>query len=162
MATTSPDNIRTPNPTDPYNLIADLAIIANDTQTAISKRGNMYTGTAAQRGAFSTAPEGTHWQDTDGQKYEWVRKNGAWRGARPLAGAVLVSQANGTTAGTLPISFPAGYFATTPGITVSAQTGAPQSVFASYGSPAPTGFTIYAFRPGGGNTDAMWIASPTS
>lgn len=80
MATTSPDNIRTPNPSDPFNLVADWAITASDTQAALVKRANLYIGTSAQRTAFTTAPEGTHWQDTNGTRGEYVRQSGAWVG----------------------------------------------------------------------------------
>lgn len=80
MATTSPDGIRSPNPGDPYNLVADWAITAADVQATFNKRGNMYLGTSAQRTAFTTAPEGTHWQDTNGTKGEYVRKSGVWTG----------------------------------------------------------------------------------
>lgn len=78
MATTSPDNLRTPNPTDPYNLVADLAILASDTQDAISRRGNAYRGTTAERTAFTTAEEGTLWVDTNGTKKVYQRQGTAW------------------------------------------------------------------------------------
>ncbi len=39
MATTSPDNLRTPNPGDPYNLVADLATLASDTQANVVDLG---------------------------------------------------------------------------------------------------------------------------
>lgn len=78
MATTSPDNIRYPNPSDPYNLVADWGVSMTDVQTALNRRANSYTGTAAQRTAFTTAPEGVHWQDTDGSKGYWARRAGAW------------------------------------------------------------------------------------
>ena len=78
MAVTSPDNIRTPDSGDQYALVQDLGVLADTVQAAITKRGNMYVGTAAQRTAFTTAPAGTHWQDTDGTALEYVRAGGAW------------------------------------------------------------------------------------
>lgn len=78
MATTAPDNLFNPNPSDNYNLIADWATSMQSVQAALVKRGNMYVGTSAQRTAFSTAPEGVHWQDTNGSKLEYVRKSGTW------------------------------------------------------------------------------------
>lgn len=78
MAVTSPDNIRTPDSGDQYALVQDLGVLAGTTQAAISKRGNLYIGTAAQRTAFVTAPNGTNWQDTDGTLARYVRVAGAW------------------------------------------------------------------------------------
>ena len=80
MATTSPDNLRTPNPGDPYNLVADLATLASDTQVALNKKvSNLLTGTAAQRvAATGTATAGMLWQDTDGTKMIWRKDGAAW------------------------------------------------------------------------------------
>lgn len=80
MATTTPDGIRSPNDSDQYALVQDLGVLAQTTQDALNKRANSYIGTAAQRNAFTTAPEGTSWQDTDGNKYRWTRQGGAWVG----------------------------------------------------------------------------------
>lgn len=80
MATTSPDNLRTPNPGDPYNLVPDLATLAQDVQNALNnKQSNVFKGTAAQRVAFlSTAAVGMLWQDTDGIGMLWKKVGVAW------------------------------------------------------------------------------------
>lgn len=78
MATTTPDNLRTPDPGIPYNLVADLATLASDTQEALKKRANLYVGTAAQRAAFTTAAPGVAWKDTDGIKMLWFREGTTW------------------------------------------------------------------------------------
>lgn len=79
MATTSPDTLRTPDPGDSYNLVADLAILGQDVQNALTLRANAYTGTASQRTAFtSTATDGMLWQDTDGIKMIWRKDGAAW------------------------------------------------------------------------------------
>lgn len=79
MATTSPDNLRTPDPGDPYNLVADLATFANDVQSALSARANAYKGTASARAAFvGTATDGMLWQDTDSIKMIWRKDGAAW------------------------------------------------------------------------------------
>lgn len=79
MATTSPDNIRTPNPTDNFNLVADWATTASDVQDALTRRANAYKGTASQRGSLtSTAADGTLWQDTDGVKMIWRKDGSVW------------------------------------------------------------------------------------
>lgn len=78
MAVTSPDNIRTPDSGDQYALVQDLGVLADTTQAAITKRGNMYVGTAAQRTAFTTSPAGTQWRDTDGTQAGYVKSGGVW------------------------------------------------------------------------------------
>ena len=78
MALTTPDAIRSPNDGDQYALVQDLGVLADSTQTALVRRANMYIGTAAQRTAFTTAPEGVHWQDTNGTRLIYVRQSGAW------------------------------------------------------------------------------------
>lgn len=79
MATTSPDNIRTPDPGDPYNLVPDLQTLAQDVQDALIARGNVFRGTAAQRVAYlSTASPGMLWQDTDGIGMLWKRGASQW------------------------------------------------------------------------------------
>ena len=80
MATTSPDNLRTPNPGDPYNLVADLATFANDVQVALNKKvSNLLKGTGAERtAATGTSTNGMLWQDTDGIKMLWRKDGAAW------------------------------------------------------------------------------------
>lgn len=124
MPTTSPDNIRTPNPTDPFNLVADMAITASDTQAALVKRANLYVGTSAQRTAFTSAPEGTHWQDTNGTALEYVRKSGVWRPAVPiLRGFLTFNIAEANTSYNQTINFPAGFFALAPTLSLTNGTG---------------------------------------
>ena len=79
MATTSPDGLRTPDPGDPYNLVPDLQTLANDTQAALILRANTYTGTSAQRLAFTTAPAGSVWQDTTAPYAQYVRIGSDWK-----------------------------------------------------------------------------------
>lgn len=120
MATTTPDSIRTPNPSDPYNLISDLGILANDTQAALNKRANSYVGTSTQRVAFSAAPEGVQWQDTNGAKQAWVRKAGAWTPSLPVAsGSRTGISVTASTASTVTVTLPAGFFTTTPTVIIS-------------------------------------------
>jgi hypothetical protein len=78
VATTSPDNLRTPDPSDPYNLVPDLATLSGDVQTALNKR-SITSGTVAQRTTFtSTATAGWLWQDTDGIKMIWRKDGAVW------------------------------------------------------------------------------------
>lgn len=80
MATTSPDNLRTPDPGDSYNLVPDLATLAGDVQAALILRdNNALRGTVAQRAAAeSSALEGMLWVDTDGIQMLWRRGPSTW------------------------------------------------------------------------------------
>lgn len=82
MALTTPDNIRTPNLPDDFNLVTDLGVLANSVQAALLKRANSYKGTSAARQAFKTATpgaaQGDSWQDTDSSKQMYVFLDGDW------------------------------------------------------------------------------------
>ena len=120
MALTTPDAIRSPNDGDQYALVQDLGVLADSVQTAVTRRANMYIGTTAQRTAFTTAPDGVHWQDTNGNRWEWVRTGGTW---------IVVNQtASGTYTGiditvgtptTYNVAFPVGLFSTVPRVQLS-------------------------------------------
>lgn len=83
MATTSPDGIRTPDNGSPYNVVTDLQTMANDVQSALVSRANSYRGTSAQRAAFTTAPTGTIWSDTNGDQHVYVRRGTSWVSVTP-------------------------------------------------------------------------------
>ena len=79
MATTSPDNIWTQDSADGYDLVIDAAATAASVQAALTARANSYKGTTAQRTAFTaTAPEGTTWADTNGDKILWIKQGAVW------------------------------------------------------------------------------------
>lgn len=79
MATTSPDNLRSPNPGDAYNLTSDWANSMNDVQAALTLRANAYKGTASARAAFTaTATDGMLWADTDSINMIWRKAGAAW------------------------------------------------------------------------------------
>ena len=79
MALTSPDNIWTQDSADGYDLVIDAAATAASIQTALVARANSYKGTTAQRTAFTaTAPEGTLWSDTNGEKVLWIKQGASW------------------------------------------------------------------------------------
>lgn len=96
MATTTPDNLFSPDPTSPYNLVADWATSMSSVQSALVLRANAYVGTSAQRIAFTTAPEGAHWQDTNGQKLYYTRNAGAWVEVAPSVSEVGLTISNST------------------------------------------------------------------
>jgi hypothetical protein len=153
VATTSPDNLRTPDPSDPYNLVPDLATLSGDVQTALNKR-SITSGTVAQRTTFtSTATAGWLWQDTDGIKMIW-RKDGAvwvpavWRWSGTNSEMTSFSAPNGfewfnTTAGDSYIKVSGSWLSTpTPqggvitGITVASQGSQQRTV--TFAKPFPT------------------------
>lgn len=78
MASTTPDNILSPDAGDQYALVQDLGILADSVQDALTLRANAYQGTASERAAFTIATDGMLWQDTDGIKMIWRRDTGAW------------------------------------------------------------------------------------
>ena len=77
MATTG-NGVWTPDASSNYNLVTDLAAMAASIDTALVKSANAYKGTAAQREAFTAAPDGTLWSDTNGTRRLWMRQAGAW------------------------------------------------------------------------------------
>lgn len=161
MATTSPDGIRTPNPSDPYNLVADMAITASDTQAALVKRANLYIGTSTQRTAFTTAPEGTHWQDTNGTRLEYIRQSSAWVQAVPTIGVTNVRTGtfSGTTAYTtvtFSTPFPAG---TVPAVTTQIVSGSSGAIGVSAQITSVTNTSFSARISSGGPFNVSYIAA---
>lgn len=85
------DGIVSPDDTDKYKLVPQLAALAETTQLALNKRANYYTGTTAQRTAFtSAAGEGVAWKDTNGTKGLYVKEGTAWNLVYPRPSPVSV------------------------------------------------------------------------
>lgn len=130
MATTSPDTLWSPDPTGNYNLVADWATSMQSVQAALVKRANLYVGTSAQRTAFTTAPEGVHWQDTDGTKGYWAKRGTTWVSAVSDLGVSQIEK-GGFSAGisfvtvTFPKPFPAGV---TPRVTTQVNSGSSAAI----------------------------------
>lgn len=89
MATTSPDNIWSPDSDDQYTPTVDLAAMADSVQDAITSnvntlqsqintKANSYVGPGWARLALPNPPQGTLWQDTDGERKLWVREGSTW------------------------------------------------------------------------------------
>lgn len=104
MATTSPDNIWTPDSGDDYALTVDLAATADTIQAALTALRNLNgtrKGTTTQRNA-ATASAGDYWSDTtDGFLYK--RVGSAWLLAPGQLLGSMVGPTTNTTgaAGTL-------------------------------------------------------------
>ena len=79
MPTTDPDNIFYPALSDPYNPVADMGSMAASMQSALKKRANAFSGTDAQRIAYTEdAVQGTLWGNTDGDKKVYQFRNNRW------------------------------------------------------------------------------------
>lgn len=160
MATTTPDNLRSPNPTDPYNPIADWAISMSDVQAALNRRANLYVGTSAQRVAFTTAGEGVHWQDTNGSKTRWIRKGSAWVADR-ISGTTTITTTS-SPGGTVKVTFPAGSFANPPMVMATKQSGGGAKYVPYVVDVTATGFTAGVYAGDGTNGSQTisfgWIA----
>lgn len=78
MATTSPDNLKTPNTGDQYALVQDLGALADTAQNALTRRANSYVGTGAQRVAFLNPPQGASWTDTNGSRNSYTYVGTSW------------------------------------------------------------------------------------
>lgn len=146
MAITSPDNIRTPDPADPYQIVADMATTANDVQAALIKRGNLFVGTSALRTAFTTAPEGVHWQDTNGVMHEWVRRSGVWRMVPRIYTTSVTVSPTPNTPTSVTVNFPAGTFSSPPGIQVTPNTSASSVSLVSYTGVTTTSVNVWVLR----------------
>lgn len=97
MATTSPDNLKTPDAGDQYALVQDLGALADTTQAALTRRANSFVGTSAQRLAYASPSPGAKWQDTNGSRLEYV-----WWGQWETGdtGWVTIPYSSGFKAGT--------------------------------------------------------------
>lgn len=95
MVTTSPDNLWSPNASDPYNLTTDLAAMQTSVQAALTNRPKTYrTGlTDAQRIALPSGErfEGLRVRTTD-TKADWLYTGGAW----VREGALFLATRKGT------------------------------------------------------------------
>lgn len=86
MASTSPDNIFSPNGGQLWNLTSDWQQTAESVQTALNKvrdeitpGARAFSGSSAERMDFlPLAQEGDSWQDTEGGWARYVKRNGSW------------------------------------------------------------------------------------
>lgn len=99
MATTSPDNIWTPDAGDLYDLSIDLAATADSVQDALLRYRGLRVMTNAQRLALAGANlfDGLHVYTTDTDRY-WIYVSGAWVDEGPRdTGWTTVPLASGFT-----------------------------------------------------------------
>lgn len=160
MATTSPDNIWSPDSGDDYALTVDLAAMADTTQDAITANRVGRIGTDAERLALSGASlfEGLTFRTTD-TRYDWVYTGGVWqRRMAPFGFATGVNTTPGT--GYRSVSFPAGLFTSPPRVVASGGTQANVGV-ARIRNVTTSGFEVGIWSLGGAQiagTGVEWIA----
>lgn len=166
MATTSPDNLKTPDAGDQYALVQDLGALADTVQNALKRRANLMLGTVAERNAFTaSAPQGIHWQDTDGTNlFEWVMRNGTWdRADKPssVSGTGTLSMPVGSS--TANVTFPAGSFTTAPRVLINFGGPLSNARFIDYRATgvSTAGFTVDGYNSGTSTVSStyVWIAS---
>lgn len=88
MATTTPDNLYSPDGSNAYNIPAETGAMQTSVQAALSQRANFYRGTSTQRVALSTAglaQNGTYWSDTNGTQELYRYSGSAWVSQTPAA-----------------------------------------------------------------------------
>lgn len=79
MSTTSPSNIFYPDADSQYNLVADLAAMAQSIQNALNLQANAHYGTDSERIAYTgRAKNGTLWANSDGDLKTYQFRNGRW------------------------------------------------------------------------------------
>lgn len=120
MATTSPDNIKSPDAGDQYALVQDLGALADTVQNALTRRANAYTGTSAQRTAFTSAPQGAIWVDTNGSRALYTREGSAWvRFPISRGGSISGVSLAANTVADVEVTYPPGSFASAPRVVLS-------------------------------------------
>lgn len=169
MATTSPDNLYSPDSSDPYALTQDLGAMQDSVQTALVRRANAYVGTSAQRNAFTTAPVGTIWSDTNGSRLVYKRGASSWEPVSPerveAKGKVTITVSNPDPGATVNVTFPSGTFSSPPLVFVSKQTGGGARLIPYVASVTASGFQAGVYSGDGSGTggsivELAWYAIP--
>ena len=102
MATTSPDNIYSPNAGQQYALTQDLLAMADSVQNALNVNRSRYrSGTSAERGAWANPGKGALFYTTDRDSLDvydgstwarvWPRSRARFAGATSGTGTVTVN-----------------------------------------------------------------------
>ena len=162
MASTSPDNIFSPDEGQQWNLTSDWQQTAESVQAALNRRANSYSGTKLERLAFTPPENGVHWHDTDGDSFEYVWRNGRWHPIpRTYSGKVDLSPAGPDSVTSQTVNFPPGYFANPPAMQVTANTIVPGStlVECSASSVTSSSALVNIYRTTTTNTTVWWTAT---
>lgn len=175
MGATTPDGIAYLVSGSPINPVSESAQQASTVQAALSNRA-LYSYTwanASARTGQTGMREGdtAYQQDTDqpywylGSAYGWcpiLVGHPAYGGGRSISSSVLITPTavTGGYVGTAKITFPVGFFNSTPQIQVSPFSAAPLNVTTSYTAATAAGFTACLGRADNASpTTVSWSAS---
>lgn len=170
MATTSPDNLRTPDLGDQYALVQDLAALADLIQIALDRRANAFIGTSQERVAYTdTATNGQLWKDTNGSKALWFKDGATWATvippapaqARIRAGFVNFNNVTPSESQTQKVTFPANTFTQPPIVVLGSNTGASTGTIVHFwvsGNATAADFTIGMVKGSNVAQRINWIA----
>lgn len=169
MATTSPDNLYSPDSSDPYALTQDLGAMQDSVQSALVRRANAYVGTSAQRNAFTSAPVGTIWSDTNGSRLVYKRGASSWEPVSPpvveAKGQVSVSVVS-SNSGSVTVSLPTGRFSAPPLVFLSKQSGGGAKFIPYASSITASSFNVGVYSGDGTSATQTvvvgWLAVPAS
>lgn len=175
MSATTPDGISYLVSGSPINPVSESAQQASSIQAALGKRTlYSYTWANAQGRTSQTGMrEGdTGYQQDIDQPYWYFGSTFGWcpvlighqsyGGGRCISSQILVTPTGTTGAysGQASVTFPVGYFNSTPTVQVSAYSASPLSVTCTYGSATAAGFIAYLGRTDGSYaTTISWTAS---
>lgn len=174
--TTTPDGIAYLTTGSSVNPVTESSTQASSVQTALANRpfyNFVWANAAALTAQTGMRPGDLGFQVDTGTSYVYVSSSTGWQPSatgvgKMLSGTVLVTglttftQSNTPTSGwkgTAAITFPTGYFASTPNVIAVAATTGPQSVNSSVGAVSASGFTAYISRTdSAANTSVYWMA----
>lgn len=175
MGATSPDGISYLLSGSPINPPSESAQQATTIQAAFSNR-TLFTyswANAAARIAQTGMRDGDMGQQVDieqpyiylGGQFGWCPTligHPSYGGGRMITSSISVTPTTAVTGGyvgSANITFPVGFFNSTPSVQTTAQTGFPNAVNTSYQNATAAGFTIYLSRDNQTPTNVSWTAS---
>lgn len=176
MGATSPDGIAYLVSGSPINPVSESAQQASTVQAAFSRRAlasYYWPNKAARTGQTGMRQGDTGYQTDNDQPYWYTGTAFGWipvlvgheayGGGRMISGQVDITPTTdpkGGYTGSKTITFPTGYFNSTPQIQVTPWSANPNLVNASYSANTAAGFTAYLGRTDGAiTTTVSWTAS---
>lgn len=162
MATTQPDNIWSPDGSDPYELSLTLSTMADSIQDALTEKANYGVGTSAEmNAALDRFPNGAVWFNTT-DNTEYRKDSGTW--ASPpkwQAGQATITVATGGTAGTTTVNFAPGRFSSPPSVvaTLASGAGSDATSVVRVTNVTASSFLLVLSASSAGAKTLNWIAS---
>lgn len=176
MGATTPDGISFLVSGSPINPVSESAQQASSIQAAFSNRAiysYVWSNAAGRAGQTGMRQGDTGYQTDTDQPYWYLDTSFGWcpvlighpsyGGGRMITSSTLITPTgtSGNYTGSKDITFPVGYFNSTPQIQVTPWSVNPNFVNASYSNPTAAGFTVYVGRTDGSPspTTVTWTAS---